>query len=99
MKIDSTQENATLVVKISGSIDTVTAPELEQYITAKWDTIKELILDFTDVTYISSAGLRVMIVCVQHMEGQGGTFILRNVCDDVHDVFEMTGFSDIITFQ
>ena len=89
----------TLTVAISGSIDTVTAPQLHEQRQANWDGITELILDFAAVDYISSAGLRVVLMANQQMEDADGTMVVKNVNDDVKDVFEMTGFDSLLTIE
>lgn len=97
MKIKLNKDAQTLTVFIEGSIDTVTAPELEKELKANWDGITELVLDFTSVDYISSAGLRVVMAADQHME-DSGSMMIKNVNDDVKDVFEMTGFDELLNF-
>lgn len=99
MKIESKQEGKTLAVKIEGSIDPVTAPELEKFLCGHWDNITELIFDFSQVEYVSRAGLRVILVGDQHMNGTEGKMILRGVNDDVREVFEMTGFDELLNFE
>lgn len=98
MKLEFKKDAATLTVVIAGSIDTVTAPELEKELKANWDGVKTLILDFAAVDYISSSGLRVVMVADQHME-EIGTMTLRNVQEDVKEVFEMTGFDELLHIE
>ncbi|MDD4817457.1 MAG: STAS domain-containing protein [Victivallaceae bacterium] len=98
MKITMNQETNKLTVSIEGSIDTVTAPELEKELAANWNGVTKLFLDFKAVDYISSAGLRVMMAAEQHMEAVGSMTIM-NVNDDVKEVFEMTGFDELLNFE
>lgn len=100
MKLEKTksENGATLTVAIEGSVDTVTAPELEKALSEEYAGLKELILDFSKVDYISSAGLRVVMGADQQMEG-AGKMVLRNVNDDVREVFEMTGFDELLTIE
>ena len=97
MKLLKTTENGKLTINIEGRIDTTTAPELEINIDKIEDT-KELTLDFAGVEYISSAGLRV-ILKAQKLMNSLGKMVLVNVNDDVMDVFDITGFTDILTFE
>lgn len=97
MKISITKESQTLTVSIIGSIDTVTAPELEKQLHENWNGISELLFDFAGVEYISSAGLRVVMVADQYMSSCG-KLVLKNVNDDVREIFEMTGFDELLNF-
>ena len=83
---------------VSGRLDTMTAPELESVIKDNMDGVEELILDFKDLEYISSAGLRVVLGARKAM-GNKGSFAVRNLCSDVREIFDITGFSDIITIE
>ena len=99
MDITSSKNENTLLLTINGSIDTVTAPQLEQYLQENWDNVTELIFDFSAVDYISSAGLRVMMMVNQSMEECDGSLTVRNVNDMVMEVFEMTRFDSLFTFE
>ena len=83
---------------IDGRIDATTAPQLEAELTSSLAGMVNLILDLKNLTYISSAGLRVLLVAQKQMMKQGAMRVI-NVCDAVMDVFEMTGFSDILTIE
>ena len=98
MTIDKKKEGNRLVLAVSGRLDTMTAPELENVIKDNMDGIEELILDFKDLEYISSAGLRVVLGARKAM-GDKGSFAVRNLCSDVREIFDITGFSDIITIE
>lgn len=98
MNISTQLEQNTLHVLIEGSIDTITAPELETKLKEQWDDVAVLCLDFAKVNYVSSAGLRVVLEAEKHMR-KHGKMRLRNVCQDVKEVFEMTGFNEILTFE
>lgn len=87
-----------MTISVTGSIDTVTAPELEKKLREDWNGISVLIFDFADVEYISSAGLRVVMVADRHMTAVG-KLILKNVNDDVMEIFEMTGFVELLNFE
>ena len=99
MDITSSKNENTLVLTINGNIDTVTAPQLEQYLQENLDNVTELIFDFSVVDYISRAGLRVMMMANQSMEECDGSLTVRNVNDMVMKVFEMTGFDSLFTFE
>lgn len=89
-------EKATFV--LSGRIDTITAPELEQEIKASVNGVTELALDMKKLDYISSAGLRVLLAAHRIMDKQGKMTIL-NANESVMEIFEVTGFSDILTIE
>ena len=98
MTIDKKKEGNRLVLAVSGRLDTMTAPEPENVIKDNMDGVEELILDFKDLEYISSAGLRVVLGARKAM-GNKGSFAVRNLCSDVREIFDITGFSDIITIE
>ena len=98
LKIDWQSEGEKLMVKLEGRLDTNTAPELESELGKNLDGIKELDFDFTDVEYISSAGLRVLLNAQKTMNQQG-EMKLTGVSDMVKEIFEVTGFSDILTVE
>lgn len=97
MTIEKTLTGETLILKVIGRLDTSTAPQLEAEMNDSLDSAKDLILDFSELEYISSAGLRV-ILKVQKIMNKQGTMKLTGVNDTVMEVFDITGFSDILTF-
>lgn len=97
MTITKNAEETKLTLAIEGRIDTTTAPQFEAEINAIAD-VTELVLDFAGVEYISSAGLRVVLKA-QKLMNQNGKMKLVNVNDDVMDVFDITGFLDILTIE
>ena len=97
MDITKTLDGDTLTVAISGRINTNTAPEFEAAL-ASLDGVKHLVLDFADVAYISSAGLRVVLKTRKAMSRQGD-MVVRNVKPEILEVFEMTGFLDFLTIE
>ena len=99
MNVNSTKNDKTLTVTVVGSIDTVTAPELDKYLQENSEGITEIIFDFAGVDYISSAGLRVIMMTNQSMEECDGTLTVRNVNEDVMEVFEMTGFDSLLNME
>ena len=98
MNITIEKENGITVLKLDGRLDTTTAPELENAVNAEGDSLKNLVLDFSGVNYISSAGLRVLLSAQKKMNVQG-SMELVNVSADVMDIFEMTGFADILVIK
>ena len=99
MEVKFNKQDSTLTVAISGNIDTVTAPELDTKLQENLSGIKDLILDFAAVDYISSAGLRVILIANQQLEDADGTMTIKNANDDVRDVFEMTGFDSLLNLD
>ncbi|WP_303790976.1 STAS domain-containing protein [Ruminococcus flavefaciens] len=87
-----------VIAAIDGRIDTTTAPALEQELKDSYDSCETLILDFTDVEYISSAGLRVLLSAHKTMSKKSG-MKLRNVSEDIMEIFEVTGFADILSIE
>lgn len=87
-----------LLVAVEGRLDTTTAPQLEDDVRSSIDGIKELVFDFAKLEYISSAGLRVLLAMQKIMNKQG-SMTVRNVNETVMEVFEITGFVDILTIE
>ena len=91
------QDGDTLTVKLDGRLDTNTAPDFQTEMEPLLNDISKLVLDFEKLDYISSAGLRVLLTFEQEMEEQEKTLELTHVNDIIHDVFDVTGFLDILT--
>lgn len=98
MEIIKTKENTLLTLALEGRLDTTTAPQLEAELKASVDGVTELVFDFTKLEYISSAGLRVLLSAQKLMNKQG-KMTVKNVCPEILEVFEITGFSDILTIE
>lgn len=98
MTINKTVDGNTLNVALEGRLDTVTAPELEASLKEDLDKVENLVLDFSNLEYISSAGLRILLSAHKSMAGKGGMKV-KNVNEIVNEVFEVTGFSDILTIE
>ena len=86
------------IVEIVGRLDTMTAPSLEKTLSEDMADTKQLILDLKGLEYISSAGLRVLLSAQKKMQ-QIGSMKVINVCESVMEVFEITGFADILTIE
>ena len=97
LNMEKKQEGSTLTVKLAGRLDTNTAPVFQSEVEPFLADLSKLILDFENVDYISSAGLRVLLTFEQDLEEQGKTMELCHVNDMIHDVFDVTGFLDILT--
>ena len=98
MTLEIKRSTDELILEITGRLDTITAPALDKTINENFSEIKSLILDFKLLEYISSAGLRVLLGAQKKMQ-QIGAMKLINVCETVMDVFEITGFADILTIE
>ena len=98
MEIKKVTNESTLNVAISGRVDTTTAPALETELKGSFDSCESLVLDFAEVEYISSAGLRVLLSAQKVMSKKGGMKLI-NVSEDIMEIFEVTGFSDILTIE
>ncbi len=96
MTINKIQNGPALTVAVEGRLDTTTAPALEAELKAAYPELTDLTLDFAGLEYISSAGLRVLLSAQKTMSKQGAMKIV-NVCPDIMEVFDITGFSDILT--
>jgi len=95
----SKESNATsLTVILEGRLDTTTAPDLEKELKDSLDDVTELIMDFEKLEYISSAGLRVLLSAQKIMSRQGEMKLIH-VSDTVMEIFEVTGFDDILTIE
>ena len=98
MDIKKIQEGKDLVISVSGRLDTTTAPELEECIKETVEAIENLTLDLKELEYISSAGLRVLLATQKIMSKQGSMKV-TGVGEVVMEIFEVTGFADILTIE
>lgn len=94
-QIDSGKANFAL----SGRLDTTTAPQLQDELIPAFDTAKDITLDITNLNYVSSAGLRVLLMAEKASKAANVPFKLTGVCPEIMEVFEMTGFTDILTIE
>ena len=94
MNIEKELLGTALTVTVSGRLDTMTAPALEQELKASYGEVTELVLDFQNLQYFSSAGLRVVLGAHKTMKGK---LVVKNVNQTVMEVFDITGFTDILT--
>lgn len=98
MKVTLDKNGSTLKVSVSGRLDTTTAPELEKALGSQLEGIESLTLDFGDLAYISSAGLRVLLALQKKMNRQG-QMVVTHVNDNIMEVFDVTGFVDMLTIR
>ncbi|MBR2667041.1 MAG: STAS domain-containing protein [Oscillospiraceae bacterium] len=96
MTIRTDQNGEKLDLALEGRLDTTTAPELDQAIKSALDSITDLTLDLEKLEYLSSAGLRVLLAAQKAMNKQG-VMTVKNVSENIMEIFEITGFSEILT--
>ena len=98
LNITKSGEGEKLTYTLEGRLDTTTAPQLEAELKDALGGVKELDMDFEKLEYISSAGLRVLLA-TQKIMNQQGKMVLKNVSDVINEIFEVTGFTDILTIE
>jgi anti-sigma B factor antagonist len=98
MTIEIKKNAESTIIELAGRLDTITAPALDKTINEDLGDTKNLVLDVKGLEYISSAGLRVLLGAQKKMQ-KIGSMKLRNVCETVMEVFEMTGFADILVIE
>ena len=98
MTIEKNLNGAELTVTVTGRLDTTTAPGLEAEFKQSINGIEKLVLDFANLEYLSSAGLRVLLAAQKAMNKQG-EMIIKNVNGTINEIFEVTGFIDILTIE
>ena len=98
MTIDKQINGSELTLSLTGRLDTTTAPELEAVIKENITGVTNLVMDFAGLEYLSSAGLRVILSAQKAMNKQG-EMVIRNVNETINEVFEITGFIDILTIE
>ena len=98
MKLEKISNGSDLTVKIIGRLDTTTAPQLDSFLKDSLSGVTSLLLDFSQLEYLSSAGLRVLLATQKTMNKQG-SMVIKNVNDTIMEVFDITGFVDILTIE
>ena len=98
MQITKNVENDKLTVSLEGRLDTLTAPQLDAELQKSLDGIKSLVFDFAKLAYISSAGLRILLTSQKTMNKQG-TMVIKNAGPEIKEIFNITGFCDILTIE
>jgi anti-anti-sigma factor len=97
MTITQNQSEEKLVLALEGRLDTITAPVLQERLIPGFDQAKHIELDFRQLVYVSSAGLRVLLVGEKTAKARGGNLTLVNVSAEIKELFDMTGFCDVLT--
>ena len=98
MTIEKNLSGSALTLTLSGRLDTTTAPQLEAELKGNLDGVEHLVLDFAALDYLSSAGLRVLLAAQKLMNKQG-EMVVRNVNETIAEIFDLTGFCDILTVE
>ncbi len=98
MTIEKNMNGTELTITLTGRLDTTTAPALESELKASLAGVEKLTLDFAGLEYLSSAGLRVLLAAQKIMNKQG-TMVVRSVNETIAEIFDVTGFSDILTIE
>lgn len=98
LNIEKKSEGNNLTIELTGRLDTTTAPDLEKEVKGNIEGVESLVFDFNALEYISSAGLRVLLSAQKIMNKQG-EMVVKNVSDDLKEIFEVTGFSDILNIE
>jgi len=98
MTIEKITNGTELTIKLTGRLDTTTAPELEAALKESYAGVEKLVLDFAGLEYLSSAGLRVLLGAQKTMNKQG-EMVVKNVNETVEEIFEITGFADVLTIE
>ena len=99
MEINGTKNGSALDIALAGRLDTVTSPELEEYLKSHLDGVEALAIDLTETQYVSSAGLRVILFAQKEMMKSGGTLVVRHPNEYIMEVFEATRFTDFLTIE
>lgn len=98
MTITKNAEGSNLMIAVAGRLDTTTSPELEAEYKASIDGVTNLVIDFKELEYVSSSGLRVLL-SMQKIMNKQGKMIVKNVSPEVMEILDVTGFSDILTIE
>ena len=99
MTITKTLDGTALTVAVDGRLDTLSSPQLEQSLSKSLDGVTELIFDLKKLVYISSAGLRVLLGAQKIMDDQKGTLTVKNAGPRIMEIFDVTGFLDMMNIQ
>ena len=98
MEIKTKKDDKNLTITLEGRLDTNTSPELEEYL-EELNSINNLTLDFEKLNYISSAGLRLILIFQKTMKNSNGTMVIKNVKEKIKEIFDITGFTGILTIE
>ena len=98
MEINVTKENDKVIIELEGRLDTTTAPSLEETFKEELVDVRELVVEFAKLEYMSSAGLRVLLMGQKTMNKQG-KMVVKNANESITEIFDVTGFSDILNIE
>ncbi len=98
-KVNKEQNGSELLITMEGILDTPGAPVLSEALEGCYSGLTKLVFEFKDLEYLTSAGLRVLLEAQQEMDDIEGEMIIRNVSDDIMEVFELTGFDGVLTIE
>lgn len=99
MTIEQKRDGQRLTMAVKGRIDTLTAPELKTQIEGALDGVMDLVLDFAEVDYISSAGLRTLMTAQNWMDARGGSMVIRNASGNIVGIFKVTGLDSFLALE
>jgi anti-anti-sigma factor len=99
MTISRNEVGGKIVLSLEGRLDTTTAPQLQGQLIPEFDAAKYIQVDFKNLVYVSSAGLRVLLMGEKTAQAKGGRMTLINVSAEIQEIFEMTGFSEVLTLE
>ena len=99
MNITKKAEGDALTLALEGRLDTATSPQLDEELDASLEGVRELTLDLTDLKYVSSAGLRVLLRAQRKMNAAKGKLLVTGVNESIMEIFEITGFSEILDIE
>lgn len=99
MTITKNNDDGNTVFLLEGRLDTTTAPQLQEILIPEFDNSKSIKLDFNSLAYVSSAGLRVLLMGQKAATAKGGSMTITGVSEEIMEVFEMTGFSSILNIE
>ena len=99
MTIDKVLEGDKLTVRLEGDLNTLSAPELENALRPHLQDVNHIAIDMTNLNYISSAGLRVLLVTYTELNDHGGTLVILNPNEEIREIFDVTSFSSFLTIQ
>lgn len=99
IKVNKEKNGSELLITVEGILDSPASPTLSEALDGCYDGLTKLIFEFKDLEYLTSAGLRVLLEAQQEMDDIEGEMVLRNVSDEIMEVFELTGFDDVLTIE
>ena len=99
MQIEKEKQEKMLILKLSGRLETSTAPKLQEVVEKELEEVTELRLDMKNLEYVSSAGLRVLLAVSKKMKAKNAVMTVYNVNEEVMEVFKITGFNEILSIQ